>query len=317
MLSKPHIKFLYHYQSMTLDTASPKAIRDRAIYLEDDFVLDRYKLEPLLARKAWYSSPLQFNDPFEGEFNFDLASSKGEQFIDICSMASKENILNEKMTSHAVNVSQLPQQELVRQLELALPFISRTFKDVIKRIVGIYCMSSTPKQATMWAHYGGNHQGIALEFERNESNICGLETYEVDYFDEPPLISFSKVLNEVLGLRPQPGFERMDTIGNSELKKLLYNKTKQWEYEAEWRSHQGSPGLHDMPGKLTAIVFGTKAPSCLVKYLMAQPELKNIKFKFLVTDKNRYEFKVVDHYQYMIQGALEKNQDPDMSLFDV
>jgi len=81
--------------------------------------------------------------------------------------------------------------------------------------VGVFCVSSTPTEELMWAHYANGHRGVAIEFDSN----VGLFTtaQRIDYVTEAPVIN------------------RIKDNRDSFLEKTFFTKSERWVAEQEWR----------------------------------------------------------------------------------
>ncbi|WP_426358183.1 DUF2971 domain-containing protein [Pseudocolwellia sp. HL-MZ19] len=296
MILKPEITSLYHYQTLTLNTSIQKEIDSRAIRLTDNIILDNYKIDPIKERTVFYSSPCDFNDLYEGGYKFiisDDSDNKASQlFFELIDMGKQLGLMNNEILE-----------------KLNTPFITAdTFKPrwpqfasglmvMMKNIIGVYCLTPSAKNATMWAHYADNNQGVVLEFERNETNICGLESFEINYSQTHPTIDLCTSLNEMLIIgRAEADFDRMNKLKSSEFRRFIYSKSTDWKYEDEWRTVHGSSGLHKMPGKLKSIIFGYNTPPEVIEYI--KQHIKDVEFKYIKFDKEKYELNVCTEKEY-------------------
>jgi hypothetical protein len=127
----------------------------------------------------------------------------------------------------------------------------------------------------MWAHYANNHKGFCIEFDVDELFYGAFQIIlPVLYTQEMPLISVDN---------PE------------EVKKIIYTKAKQWEYELEWRistiiaDSKEKFMLLDVP-KPKAIYLGCKIEDGLKNYLLDFCEKNEI--HIYQGEKNRKEFKI-------------------------
>ena len=91
-----------------------------------------------------------------------------------------------------------------------------------------FCVSKTPYQLLMWAHYADKHKGAVIKLTIPENPPGSWRFKEVTYSDEFPVHNTTEQLvNSMLGLwRPDP---------EETAEKLLFTKSSHWEYENEWR----------------------------------------------------------------------------------
>ncbi|MGI2196616.1 DUF2971 domain-containing protein [Shewanella baltica] len=283
VIKNPEITSLYHYQTLELNTAVSSSIRDRAVYINDDIVLDEWKLSPLLNGEVYYSSPNDFNDPFE--LNFKMESSDNTIFSleKIFYMSRELKGVPEQFKAIA---QLIPKSAFNRATFPTSSSLNRLLIEQVKKQLGVYCFSESATDSIMWAHYAANYQGIVLEMERSVRNVCGLDTFRVEYPDELPKLNLDYILNDLMKLRDLPsGIEKMEMIEAGHIGKWIFTKAKSWGYEKEWRTLQSSSGLHPMPGKLKSIIFGSKVAPQIVTYLRDRTELLDVNFKFLKIDK--------------------------------
>lgn len=307
MILKPDITSLYHYQSLTLNTSVQKEIDSRAIRLTDKIILDSYKVDPIKDRTVFYSSPCDFNDLYEGSYKFIISDENDDKasqlFIKVIDMGKRQGLLNNEVTEK-LNPS-LINADIIKPV---LPQLASALMVTMKNITGVYCLTPSAKNATMWAHYADNNQGIVLEFERNETNICGLESFEINYSETHPTIDLCASLNEMLTMeKVEAGFDRMNKLKSSELRKFIYSKSTDWKYENEWRTVHRSAGLHDMPGKLKSIIFGCNTPPEVIEYI--KQHIKDVEFKYIIFDKEKYELNVCTEKEYEFQQYVNLIQN--------
>jgi hypothetical protein len=115
--------------------------------------------------------------------------------------------------------------------------------------IGVCSLSSDPTVTKLWTDYADNHGGICLRFDDmaldaryglSDDPHFGL-AMRVSYQDERPQI-------EVWGR----------DVGYEKLVRYLLTKTRQWEYEAEWRLVKtGFTGNRPFPpAALSGVIFG-------------------------------------------------------------
>ncbi len=75
------------------------------------------------------------------------------------------------------------------------------------------------------------------------------------------------------GIRPKGRIELKD----SQIQRLLFTKTKAWEYEKEWRYVESSNGSFDLPGSIQEIVFGMKCKKSDIEAIITLCEKSNLK----------------------------------------
>ncbi len=101
----------------------------------------------------------------------------------------------------------------------------------------ICCFSDNIKSIQMWAHYGGAHRGLALEYDFSDIQE---ELIQVKY--ESRCYEFFTDKNE----KPEP-------------RDVLSFKTPEWEYESEYRLISQKRFL-SVEGRLKRVVLGRSFP---------------------------------------------------------
>src|SRR6266540_4759411 len=112
--------------------------------------IDANTLSSLATGKVWFSPRSQLNDPFDCAPNliWDIA----------------ERQLDELLASFKVTLEGAPiHGDKAGLVEKSLfQFIDQC---------GVFCVSHTPYDELMWAHYGDSHQGVAIGFAVKPENM--------------------------------------------------------------------------------------------------------------------------------------------------
>ena len=182
-----------------------------------------------------FSPPTVLNDPFELKPHISELFTK-----DFVRSNFKEN-LSDTLTNFYTEFSNETKQKfsLESLLMIAKNDPSRVIKffydyenkarlicqnkmeDVFGRMIGILCLTETPNNLLMWAHYADSHQGFAIEF--NSSNIFfDRRKTEEDDFRHLRKVIYSKE-------RPNIVLSELDTFAP------FLTKGLEWSYESEWR----------------------------------------------------------------------------------
>jgi hypothetical protein len=127
--------------------------------------------------------------------------------------------------------------------------------------VGVFSLSEDPTNMLMWSHYGSNHEGIAIGFDKSGKLTNDKYCQPVKYEKKLPKIDITKgIMNGVNfyagGQRPQ-GFIQLK---DPQVQRVLLTKTTDWEYEREWRYFEENHGSYDFPGKMNEVIFGLRCP---------------------------------------------------------
>ena len=163
------------------------------------------RLIAILRGRIYYSSPASFNDPFEMSAMFD---APGQDEV--------MTLLDETGPLTDLHLSKSARGKIYRRVRTNLGMnrvVSREWIDSI----GVLCLTSSPDDLLMWAHYAQNHTGICLGFD------SGFE----------PFSTAQPILYQEGRARVVP----LDTASREEqlVAKVLFVKSPHWRYESEWR----------------------------------------------------------------------------------
>lgn len=120
------------------------------------------------------------------------------------------------------------------QMLQTIDFLYPLLADVSKRFVSIACFCESVQSITMWSHYADYHKGFALEYEMRPTLTKGIKEgvglYPVIYddirYDASQYMAWAFL--KMFGINaPNP-----DVLSHT---KCTLHKSRQWEYENEWR----------------------------------------------------------------------------------
>ena len=249
---------------------------------------DSQRTEDIIKNQTiWLSTPASLNDPFEcriGEIpqewesktirqleeaqllgvTGELTSSEPpKRLFSLSEQETKKWLKRFKKSSHKKRMTAMRDLYSKHGIELSRP--KNVFNDMRKRIstVGIFSLSEICESELMWSHYGANHQGIAIGFNRTGDCKLGSKKHclPVTYSAKKPAFK-AGFKNEVQIFAPGSGVQNKMRVSFEDdiFRSTISTKTPAWEYEKEWRYVEESHGLFDFPGMLTKIVFGMKMP---------------------------------------------------------
>ena len=120
------------------------------------------------------------------------------------------------------------------QMVQTIDFLYPLLADASKRFVSIACFCESVQSITMWSHYADYHKGFALEYEMRSTLTKGIKEgvglYPVIYddirYDASQYMAWAFL--KMFGINaPNP-----DILSHT---KCALHKSRQWEYEKEWR----------------------------------------------------------------------------------
>lgn len=210
--------------------------------------MNQFTLDIIASKRIYYAFPESFNDPFDTKCYFTRSTA-----IAICTDADKVA----RVFPDAPDIMVFEQKNVSSDIN--------TFQDKLKNF-GIVSLAESATDILMWSHYADNHKGICIELERSENNALGdhEKTDKVKYTQRYPSLSSNILLDN----------EKF----NSSLKRVLYTKSKQWEYEKEWRTVKPQGGkTYSLPGDVKSITFGARSSQMdieIVKKLIVGTDIK-------------------------------------------
>lgn len=239
------------------------------------FKYDNYLLEGLVNHTLYFSNVIEFNDPFEGIFRYSM-SSDSEKF--------KDFYLN-----HYQGTPDKFQYYFNNKEDLEKKF-NYILDDKFKSD-GVCCFStySRIKNVLMWSLYADKHKGICLVFDVKKIKLESVE-WNINMDNQPKKLHKVKYTSKYLNSDPL----------NKELTPITFltTKFKKWQYEREYRYLSNIIGNHFYnPESLIEIVFGlrmSKDSKDKVKKIVSNSEFKNIRFKRIELEKNKFNLKIID-----------------------
>lgn len=190
------------------------------------FSYNSNSLGPLICGGLYFSSPKDFNDPFDCDF---------------------------RMMSTTVE----------KQYGISWDSVVDEFKvDVHK--MGFVCLSPHWDNTLMWAHYADKFNGFCLGFEFNNPLSRNSRVGDVfASFRERAYYTLEFWLHEMIYANkdeyPTGASFDFDEIEEEMPEAIIRYKASDWQYEHECRlSFFGGKGVHPIPGKLKEVYFGLR-----------------------------------------------------------
>jgi len=153
----------------------------------------------------YYSTPNEFNDPFD--LTIDLLDTT----------ISKEDVIK-LITEQFITTEEEKAEIIKHNLENPQFFPSIFLKELdnLKSHIGITCFSISHMKTLMWSHYAQKHSGVCLGFLFNKSGGNGIAQITVKYSSEINSINYFK-------------------DGLLSMYNWIFTKSHIWSYEEEIR----------------------------------------------------------------------------------
>lgn len=231
-------------------------------------------IEAFTNDQLFLTKPTKFNDPFDALLFIDkskileqlFTADKDKSFNHISKLLTDENYKNEgikhlgkEFIDRIIENSTINGQPIkltdeyvefqMKYNEHRLDLIIDLSIKSLKQASLVACLSESIDSILMWSHYSSNHTGFALNYDFNELYKTGTEIDNAKgsfFFDKKlfPVIYTDKRYDATQYAEFHffdDFYRRMELIYNSPFfdklfyyKSLLF-KSKNWEYENEWR----------------------------------------------------------------------------------
>ena len=188
--------------------------------------INKDNLDGLRNHALWFSSPKNFNDPFDCNVSCFLGRNKRD-FEDRLETFFKRDSAIVSLFGKSTARWRIKNQILMDIFRLF--YYRRTF---------ICSLSETCDNVLMWSHYANKNAGMCLVFNSHNAGLIRDNVVPVQYYDRYP--------SNLVDAR------RIDDLGML-TKQLLASKSAKWSYEREWRAfmvNNNSGDADEMKGAL-------------------------------------------------------------------
>jgi hypothetical protein len=193
--------------------------------------LDLHALYTISRSELYFSSPMDFNDPFD------------------CNIVPDPSYTNEEAENYIKTIQGL---DHAHRLDKAIDtfrnrgmisFYETMVRDIerLRNELRICSLSEINNSIMMFSHYADGHRGLCFEFRVDDSN----------FFDALDSVKYPPDFPKFHPFR--------DDRHNQLVQAEFLTKSPDWSYEREWRIIKAAPqpALYRIPDKaLTGIIFG-------------------------------------------------------------
>lgn len=186
-----------------------------------------------------WSTPFEFNDPFDNQFELHMEPVTDAVFNELISIYQDgtnldsfretgllQNMSIEKFQSLVKLLPKSEIEEAIREgisgINEQLPTFRENFMAAMANTV-ILCLTESHTNLLMWAHYAQMHTGIAIAFSPKDEESPLPLAKQVKYSLEVPRLTYKEFLKN-----PREN-------SNLLIEKYTLTKSREWEYEKEWR----------------------------------------------------------------------------------
>ena len=271
------------------------------------------KAQSIIANETLrFSSPLDFNDPFDTQWNFlwQLATPKFNRAIikrilhkDINPERFRDDVFRDWVLESRRDHKTLSRKQKRDHVERMKEELSQdiTFpyqvSDMIRRL-RILCLASTPESIQMWSYYASGHEGVVLAFYTEAlERAWELPVEKVRYAKAlPKIVAPKKFYDFIIYGEDLPPIDSQ--LGSNA---LTLTKAHKWRHENEWRfvfiADRGDETRHrDLrfpASALAGVVGGCNCDQSEFKILAAEAVAKNPKAKLWGINRHPRRFDLV------------------------
>lgn len=205
----------------------------------------------------WFSSYIDFNDPFECRFSFQENYEIEEEMLErlVGCILGDPMLSPENREQFESLCSQGKKTEIVKIL---FSIFKSSIEKSIKRnsdTDGICCFSRGSDIAglnqLMWSHYANGLRGYCLVFDEDElndslielNNLEDLYFLSVNYTNGFPIIDLSAYALHYYEIDEKIEIEHGDSLDDI-FSNYAISKSEEWSYESEWRFISLRKGVH-------------------------------------------------------------------------
>lgn len=218
--------------------------------------VDDLSLDALKKGQLWYSKPSGLNDPHDVaprwkksftdkeviedyvllRFNAESSEDKSvEKYIKkLLAKGWSHTRILKKIDDMFMSVDGKTQRAMLQDVLY--------YNETLFESLGVLSLSEDPIHSVMWGAYSNSHQGFCLGLEYHETNVLGQYANKIKYLEKMPIPSIALFAQNA---------------GDDVISQIAFTKSKEWEYEKEWRilKTEGN-GLYPYPGKLIEVILG-------------------------------------------------------------
>ncbi len=180
-----------------------------------------------------------------------------------------------------------------------MPHLQSAMERTLPGLVGVLCLTESPDNLLMWAHYAKSHQGFVVEFDGNDKFFNRRRSDEDEFFH----------LRKVRYSAKRPSVALADVSFD-----IFLTKGEEWEREQEWRMlvpladacevrpipESPVPAhLFSFPKQVVrSVIAGARASEDLKQRISSiiesDPEYDHVVLKKVLIDEGEYRLNIVD-----------------------
>lgn len=243
--------------------------------------LNLNSLRVLIDNKLYLGPPINFNDPFEGDFEFKKANKLPDK-----------DILVKLFGKPRVDLSLYSLADYNEITEFYL-------RNLIKNKYGVSCFSTINNNPLMWGHYSDSRKGICLEFDTTKL----ISSFDKLYSNQNVKLEKVRYTKKLLKLEAK--LKGNNILYGKDRYNFLSIKQRHWSYEKEYRlivnidDDNYSRYFHLENDCITKIIIGDRMDQddqrMLDKLIKNSNHLSHVKTAYIKIDSNYKEILITDN----------------------
>ncbi|GBD90673.1 hypothetical protein BMS3Abin04_01390 [bacterium BMS3Abin04] len=182
--------------------------------------------QDLLNNVLYFPSPRELNDPFDSKIpiRYDLCTK--QELVEIVKKFETVKYDKSPRKERRKTVFQKV-KELQQELKSNPERIVKRMEKYIENTIGIFSFTEKLDNLLLWSHYADSHKGFCVEFSAPKLNNLMVEVFlkEID----------KAFIFKVHYQNEYPIVHPIKTSYEDRLNLQFCTKSKNWEYEKEWR----------------------------------------------------------------------------------
>jgi hypothetical protein len=240
------------------------------------------------AKKLWFSALKDYNDPFDALPRFDILLESQRQRGIRMEHAFLPPEVNCDWLTYKKEMDRAS-SGFYAQGNKALP---DKYRDLVNEKLRLVCFSEQLDEPLMWAHYARGHGGFVVEFDPKHSLFASDEFGKVNY------------------ARADEADERFaiedEDQSNDDLWKILFRKSRNWVYEAEWRFVKSTNALQEGKRRDGKLMRYLEFPSDAVLRLYLGWQIPERNHNELIESLKSTEWKNVNGKKFIMRPDIAR-----------
>ena len=254
--------------------------------------LSSHRIDVLTHHIIRYTQPGAFNDPFEARpyiekiaDDDDLEQTIDQVLPEEIKKAYDQLPLEVRAVIHYETMFKISTQhrESMRgqfgaMISQFTPMLRRVMDKKMNELLGILSLTEKPDNLLMWSHYASSHEGFVIGFDSTH------EYFNQKKSTKDEFRHLRKV--EYRSIRPNAPLTALDGID------VFLVKSKEWEYEQEWRIMRALPDAdEEIPAEPASIYLFAFPTDAVTEVILGarMTETNKLAIRNLLGSRTEYE----------------------------